>query len=265
MAPPFRGGCTILKPFSWYADLLTAKGRASSGYFLAEGSRVLDQLTHSYPGCIEEYLCADGGVPQAASSIPYRSFSQTRITSLTQLATAPALIAVVKIPEPSLQSDPPQVSGNRILVLEGIQDPGNVGTLIRSAAAFNFDAVFLDLVCADPFSPKAVAATAGGVLSVMLWRGAAFYDALARLQKTCGFSLMITDVHGDSLLAPSELDLKCMLALGNEGNGISTKLRAMADCTVTIPIQKNNVESLNVAACGAICMYMLQGKLDSPV
>jgi TrmH family RNA methyltransferase len=134
-----------------------------------------------------------------------------------------------------------------------------VGALVRSAAAFDFSGVLLSDKCADPFGPKAVAASAGAVLSVWVRKTQEF---LARLRNLAdgGHYCVAADVRGTEVLCRVN-SARLVLIVGNEGGGISPDVLACARSVVRIPINAARVESLNVAASGAVCMYALSGVL----
>ena len=168
-------------------------------------------------------------------------------------------MAVVRLPAATYSGYLPENTGNKILLLEDIQDPGNVGTLIRTAAAFDFSGVVLTEKCADPLSPKCVQATAGTVLSVWLRRTANYLELVGMLKKG-GYCLIATDLNGAAELTTLSCQGKLLLALGNEAAGLSRSLLDMSDYRLRIPTVREKAESLNVAACGAICMYLSSPK-----
>jgi TrmH family RNA methyltransferase len=159
------------------------------------------------------------------------------------------------MPEGLFSNYLPEEAGHKILLLEDIQDPGNVGTLIRTAAAFDFDGVIMTPKCADPLSPKCVQATAGAVLSVWLRRTTRYLELTGELKKA-GYSLIATELSGVTDLSALHRQRKMILALGNEAAGLSRALRYTADYRLRIPTVPEKAESLNVAACGAIFMYL---------
>ncbi len=164
-------------------------------------------------------------------------------------------MAVVHLPVDMYSGYLPEDVGDKILLLEDIQDPGNVGTLIRTAAAFDFSGVIMTENCADPLSPKCVQATAGTVLSVWLRRTTRYLEITKALRKD-GYPLIAAELNG--VAEPSILyrQSKLLLALGNEAAGLSKALLDAADYRLRIPTVREKAESLNVAACGAICMYL---------
>jgi TrmH family RNA methyltransferase len=140
------------------------------------------------------------------------------------------------------------------LLLEDIQNPGNVGTLIRTAAAFEFSGVILTVKCADPFAPKVAQAAAGALLSLWL-RVTDRYLDLARSLRQAGYALTAAELDGQDGPGALRRD-RFVLALGNEAAGISAGLRGIADYHVRVPIARQKAESLNVAVTGGILMYL---------
>ena len=149
----------------------------------------------------------------------------------------------------------PEKPGGRVLLLEDVQDPGNVGTLIRTAAAFDYAGVILSERCADPFSPKSVQATAGAVLSIWLRRTGRYIDLLKRL-KQGGYQVFAADLNGDDGPHIISNRDRLVLALGNEAAGLSSALLEISDHRFRIPVARDKAESLNVAASGAIGMFL---------
>jgi len=164
-------------------------------------------------------------------------------------------MAVVRLPRDVYSEHLPENIGTKILLLEDIQDPGNVGSLIRTAAAFNFSGVILTEKSADPLSPKCVQSTAGTILSVW-FRRASHYLKLAEVLKKEGYSLVATELKGADNLSILYRQDKLLLALGNEAAGLSQAVLNISDYRLRIPTIQEKAESLNVAACGAICMYL---------
>ncbi len=137
--------------------------------------------------------------------------------------------------------------GNKILLLDGVKDPGNVGTLLRTAAGFNMDTVLL-VDTADPYSPKVVRSTMGAIFKL----------GILELSRESAFDIIkehevfALDMGGEdlrSIVAPCQF----VLAVGNEAHGISPQLRERADKIVAI--KADGIESLNAAIAGAIAMF----------
>ena len=244
---------TPLRPLKWYRELALTKARQEAGAFLVEGDRAIRQIIALHPREIIELLTVEEP-PAAYRDFPQRLLTDSQVRYISSNRTPQGVLAVVRAPadiySPGLPPDP----GGRVLLLEDIQDPGNVGTLIRTAAAFDFSGVTLTEKCADPLSPRCVQATAGSVLSVWLRRTDRYLE-LARLLREDGYTLVAAELagpEGTSVLKQPRL----ILALGNEGAGLSGELLEMADFRLRIPTAREKAESLNVAVCGAILMYL---------
>ena len=145
-----------------------------------------------------------------------------------------------------------------ILALDNVQDPGNLGTLIRLCDWFGIETLICNSQTVDCYNPKVVQATMGS-----LTRVAVHYVDLAGFLATCALPLYAMDLDGENLYS-TEFPEDCVLILGNEANGISPEVRALADGIITIPRfgKLQQTESLNVAMAGAIVMSQVR-KLEN--
>lgn len=226
-----------------------------AGAFIVEGQRALSQIYNLHPESLQEILVDKEPARAWRDKVTTRILTSSQFASISKNKTPQGIAGVVTLPRDSHSSKLPQQYGERMLLLEDVQDPGNVGTLIRAAAAFNFDGVILSEGCADPFSPKAIQASAGSVLSPWIRRTTGYYKLGAKLKRE-GFRIIATDIYGNSKSIFNSGE-KVVLILGNEAKGISNKMLKIADTVFRIPFNYQSVESLNVAAAGAICMYLL--------
>ncbi|MBW1858023.1 MAG: RNA methyltransferase [Deltaproteobacteria bacterium] len=227
-----------LKSLKWYKNCATKKGRLEAGAFLVEGDRAIKQIITTHPDEIIEIIAIEKPSPEYHNySIRYVTNSQFR--SISQTRTPQGTIAVVRLPRNTFSDYLPDTIGTKILLLEDIQDPGNVGTLIRT----------------DPLSQKCIQSTAGAILSVWIRKTAHYLEFVEKLKKI-GYSLIAADLKG--MKDPSMLYCqdKLLLALGNEASGLSESILNVSNHRLQIPIIRQQAESLNVAACGAICMYL---------
>jgi len=145
----------------------------------------------------------------------------------------------------------PALNGKGVTVfLEGVQDPGNVGAIVRSAAAFGAGTIVLDRQCADPWSPKVLRAGMGGHFRV----GIRLVDDLAAAIRAFKGRVLCAMAHGDSQLRDAVFSGQTGWLFGAEGAGVSPQLQALAAARVAIPMAQGT-ESLNVAAAAAICLY----------
>jgi TrmH family RNA methyltransferase len=242
-----------LRPLKWYRELAGNQARREAGAFLVEGDRAIRQVMALHPQEIIEVLAADEPSDDYGD-FPVRQITGGQLAYISSNRTPQGVLALVRAPAGVYAPDLPPAPGRRVLLLEDIQDPGNVGTIIRTAAAFAFSGVILSGRCADPLSPKCVQATAGSVLSVWLRRTGRYLD-LAGALRGDGYVLVAAALNGED--TPSVLKQpRLVLALGNEGSGLSDRLLETADHRLYVPVARAGAASLNVAACGAILMYL---------
>jgi RNA methyltransferase, TrmH family len=159
----------------------------------------------------------------------------------------PGIAAEIEIPRGNAKE------GSDTVFLEGVQDPSNVGAIIRSAAAFGIGEVVLDQACADPWSPRALRAGMGGHFSLAIRQA-------ARLE-LAGFdgTLLCTVVRGGVPLREATLTGRLGWIFGAEGRGVSPAVEKQVKTKITIPLDAGT-ESLNVAAAAAICLYEASGR-----
>ena len=245
---------SFLKPLKWYKSLSTRKGRLSAGAFLVEGERAVSQVIMIEPENIQEIVVA-GDIPSLYNAFNVRSLNESQFKSISTTRTPQGIAAVVKSP-PGMYSDKlPLEIGDKILLLEDVQDPGNAGTLIRTAAAFGYSGVIMTEKSADPLSPKCVQSTAGSIMSLWIRRTSGYMKPVQELRDD-GYAIIAADLNGKEDPSVLEGRKKLVLALGNEASGLSEELLQISDHRIRIPTIRYKAESLNVAACGAICMYL---------
>jgi RNA methyltransferase, TrmH family len=243
-----------LKPLKWYKALASRKGRLAAGAFLVEGERAVSQIIRSQPGAIREIITVTEPPPEYRR-YPLRLLNESQFAAIAPSRTPQGFMALVSAPDDIYSATLPQSPGGKILLLEDIQDPGNAGTLLRTAAAFNYDGIIMSEKCADPLSPKCVQGSAGTLLSLWIRRTHLYLD-LATALKTSGYTVIATDLDGNITPPALHEEDKLLLALGNEAAGLTAEARNLAHYRLHIPINTERAESLNVAACGAICMYL---------
>jgi len=197
---------------------------------------------------VTEAALQDGEVAEllnGLSGVPVSQLDSKLFAELSELKTPGGILALIDIP--GVSALPGAVSF--CVLLEDIQDPGNLGSILRSAAAAGCDAVFLSRGCADAWSPKVLRAGMGGhfVLGI--------YDSADLLAVAAEFSgkLFAASLDATNSLYDCDLRGKLAFAVGNEGAGLSENLLA-AGLRITIPMP-GKVESLNVAAAAAVCLF----------
>ncbi len=143
--------------------------------------------------------------------------------------------------------------GNRILYLDRIRDPGNMGTIIRTACAAGYSEIVCD-DCVDSYNPKVVRSCMSAILHVNIY--SAESTTLESLKK-CGYAVIAADADGENVFELRELPEKLTLVIGNEAEGVSKEISAHTDKFVAIPMS-GNIESLNAAVSAAVLMYNLK-------
>ena len=171
------------------------------------------------------------------------------MASISPMRTPQGMLAVCRLPDTAL---PETLPGSRYVVLDGVQDPGNVGTVLRTADAFGCDGVLLLTGCADPYSVKTLRSSMGAVFRMPVW----CTDAASMRQRLTAAGLPL---YGAALRDDTEdvraLDLRrCAIAIGSEGRGLTEQVLAMCDKTVRIPMQAH-CESLNAAMAAAVLLW----------
>ena len=165
---------------------------------------------------------------------------------LSDEKTPQGIVCRVKIPESALKKPT-----GRAILLDGVSNPGNMGAIIRTANAAGYNEIYITDDCTDPYAPKSVRASMSGLFFTNLRFGTR-EEILSALGDT---PLLVGDMDGENVFA-FDAPEKFVLAIGNEGNGISKEVFARATKRVKIPMQ-NTQESLNAAVSAGILMYAL--------
>ena len=229
------------------ASLKEKKGRRRTGTFLVEGHKMVREAVASGMDVVRLILRED--YAGETYGLPAVRLGRDAFAAVCDEKTPQGIAAEVAIPLRSVQ--PPQ---GRCLLLDGLQDPANVGAIIRTAVAAGYEDVYL-AGCADPFSPKSVRASMSGVFFARIMQG----TQEEILSAIAGMSVIAADMGGEdvfSYVAPE----KFCLAVGSEGSGLSALVRGRADVTVRIPMDART-ESLNAAVSAGILMYALRTKI----
>ena len=147
---------------------------------------------------------------------------------------------------------PETLAGRRYVVLDTLQDPGNVGTILRTADAFHADGMFLVNGCADLYNPKTLRATMGAMFRCPVWTVGA--EELSALLKKSGIPLYGAALREDTLDARTVDYSRCAIAIGSEGRGLTDGVLALCDRTIKIPMS-DHCESLNAAAAATVLLW----------
>ncbi len=224
----------------WYS-LRLKKRRDETGLFLIEGRHLIEEALKA--GVVQTILYAEETCPfDFADTVPV---SESVMEKLSANPSSASLIAVCR------QTEKYPVHAERVLILDGIQDPGNLGTLIRTAVSFSFDAVYCSEACADLYNDKTIRSTQGALFHIPVLRRN-LEDTVKALQAE-GFFVAATALDSSVPMKEIEACEKMAFILGNEGQGVRRELIEAADRSLRI--EMNGFESLNVAVAGGIIMY----------
>ena len=231
-----------------WRQLQTPSGRQAHGLFLAEGEHLCQEAVKE--GCVHTLLIAQDQQERYAAwlelGLEVCLVSSQVLSALAESKTPQGCLAVCPLPAPQ----PLEFAGPKLMALNRLQDPGNLGTILRTLDAAAFDGLLIDPGCADPFSPKAVRASMGAVFRVPVFACADLVQALACLphQKVAG------DLQGSPYYQHPPFGPQVCLMVGNEGAGLDAGLLALANHRLRLPIP-GRAESLNAAVAAGLMIY----------
>lgn len=232
-----------------WRQLLNPAGRKSHGLFLAEGIHLTQEaLVAQQAQAVLIGKESLGMYPELENSqVPAFAVSQQVLSALTDSKTPQGVLAVCPMPEQKSLHQ----AGPRLLALNHLQDPGNVGTILRTLDAAAFDGLLLDAGSADPFSPKALRASMGAVFRVPVF---AFHSLSEALNSLTGYTLVAGDLQGTPYFEHQPFGDKVCLLIGNEGAGLEEEVLGMAHFRLRLPIP-GGAESLNAAVAAGLMIY----------
>ncbi len=226
-------------------SLKDKKQRDALNLFVAEGVKSVNDAFFSGAHIVSLIGTEKGlyGLDSSVLAKRVETVTEEVFSSLSGEVSPQGVLAVIEKPEQKA----PQGSA---LLLDGVSDPANVGAIIRSAAAFGIQDVYL-INGADPFSPKSVRASMGGIFRVNV-----IYGEREEILNKINLPLIVADMKGVDCKDFSFSGDFC-LVIGNEGKGVSKEIKKLASLTISIPMQ-NDMESLNAAVSAGILMYQLK-------
>lgn len=171
------------------------------------------------------------------------------MASISPVKAPQGVLFTCRLPQAPL---PRSLTGRRYVLLDGVQDPGNVGTILRTLDAFDADGLLLTGGCADPYGWKAVRSSMGAVFRRPIYSGTP--EELAALLHRSGLSLYGAALREDTVDARQADYTRCTLAIGSEGRGLSREVLDLCDQTIRIPMS-DRCESLNAAIAAAVLLW----------
>lgn len=239
----------IFKQLKKFAD--NAKERRSEGKTLLDGVHLIESYMQTF-GLPDVLIIPEGkssveatGLIQELVDVSTVMLPTLMFSELTPVTSSTGILALVKIP----QLPVPEVQ-NCVLMLEDIQDPGNLGSMLRTAVAAGVQVAYLSTGCTDAWSPKALRGGQGAQFVLPIVERA---DLMAELAAFKGSSYAMA-MQGEDLYQ-QDLSQATAFVIGNEGNGLRKQTIAAASKAITIPMAENSVESLNAGAAAAVCLF----------
>jgi len=250
--------------FKWLKSLFTPKKRKKTDFFVTEGFKVLkDYFLYGKYHSIE-WLIFNEKVLNTKKAKELVSFAQKfsvkliilsskLYEKLVPLESPQGVLGVFKVENFTYDSLNYE---NPVLILDSVQEPSNVGAILRCAVAAGASAVFYLKGTADPFSFKAVKASCGGIFSIPVLEIRSPKEVIEFL-KSKNYTTVATEVKANTSIFQERLSLKTALIIGSEGRGISKEVLKLVDKRIKLPLF-GDVESLNVAVATGIFLYFLR-------
>ncbi|KAF0150968.1 MAG: tRNA/rRNA methyltransferase (SpoU) [Ignavibacteria bacterium] len=240
----------------YYASLSQKKCRVEESKFLVEGIKLINEAINSGYYCeavfYSSYLNSEE--EDFVDSLRERvtKIVEVRRDDIERFADtkSPQQVAAVFYND----NNHKEIKGNLIVALENINDPGNLGSIIRNSDWFGVETVILSENCAEVFSPKVIRASAGSVFHINVVESKDFYNQLNEFVKQ-EYKICVADLSGEDIYSYKH-SKKTVLVLANETHGPSEELLSLCDTKVTIP-KRGKAESLNVANASAIILSEL--------
>lgn len=245
--------------FSRFRKLLQRKHREKEGLFLAEGQRTVEQIAAAgfleMEGMVVTQRYADTmPIPKGSSAIWIADDEQ--FAALSDTGQPQGILAVCRMDTQVSVDGWLSSRGGLLVVADALQDPGNLGSVYRSASWFGADGLILGSGTTDLYNPKTVRSTAGALGSLLVLSGVHLPETLTAL-RDAGWQIYALDAgEGAEPLPEIVPAAKSVLVVGNEGNGIQPDLRSLPGvCRTVIPGNASYVESLNAAISASVALF----------
>lgn len=223
--------------------------RRAAGEFVCDGPKLLAEAL-KWGAAVTTVVAEEGtSLPELPSAVRRVEVPADLLRSLSTTEKPQGVLFLCRTPDLAL---PERLTGGRYMVLDGVQDPGNLGTVWRTADAFGADGLVLVHSCADPWSPKTVRSTMGACFRLPVWE-ADLHTLQARLDEG-GVPLYATALREDTEDLRAQDLRRCAVVIGSEGRGVSEETLALCGKTLKIPM-RTRCESLNAAVAAAVVLW----------
>lgn len=241
-------------------SLKKRNNRVETGLYVAEGRRISEEAFKYIPDSIfcvvmtEDFFCREAAIAERAQELCNKVYvvSGQAFADIADTDTPQGILVVAEMPGKDFV---PDADAHNIVVLDGVSEPGNMGTVIRTAEALGFDGIYLTKGCADIYSLKTVRSTMGSVFR-MKFRVNCNVEDIKELQKQ-GFSIVSTTPGGDICLEKMQVPEKSAVVIGNEAHGVCDDILAISDMKVRISMD-GLAESLNAAVAAGIALHWIK-------
>ena len=234
------------KTVKYIASLCQKKRRAADGVFVAEGYKNVLDTVSALPENVVSVVMSESFAKMHADEFSEFNVSVTTdsvFSKMSETECSQGVLAVMEVlPEKLPESE-------RCILLDRVRDPGNVGTILRTAAACGYDVIVNN--CADIYSPKVTRSSMSALLKCRICS-----NEPPESIKKLGYELIAADMSGGNLFSMSKPSGKYCIVIGNEADGVSEEILGISDRTVAIPME--NMESLNAAITAAVMMFELR-------
>ncbi len=232
--------------------LKTQKGRTEKNLFMIEGFRIVkDALAKGIEA--ECVIVKDGTTLDFKADCPVYSLAPKLFSEIAETVTPQGVIALCNMERKSLP-DILKKEKNCVIMCEALQDPGNIGTVIRTAHAADCGGVVLTKGCCDLYNPKIVRATMSGMFAIPVVSGEESGNVIEYF-RTNGYKIVAGALTEDAVdFYSADLSGKVLIIIGNEGNGVEKYTLSLCDSVLKIPMRED-AESLNASVAGSVMIY----------
>ncbi len=241
-------------------SLKSRRDREEKGLFYVEGLRIVEEALEENADIVEvavtEEFAADArnaGILGKIEVLRIKTylFAQKLFKEITDTETPQGILAVMRIRRHELESE---LDRNGLyVIMDSIRDPGNMGTIIRTADAAGFSGVILSKGCVDVYNPKVLRSTMGSVFHMPVYHAGDMPETI-KILKSNGINILVSHLDGKASLFEADLRSGAAIVVGSEAEGVSDQLKALADLLVKIPMP-GRAESLNASVAAGIMIY----------